>query len=94
MTDADRREAERLDGLIERTANWLMQGRDGGDSEGEAAAWQYLDQLKRQRAALRPVCTVCLWPQMLKCCPECEADWNANTANHLSCETEAAAVAL
>lgn len=53
MSDpSDDAERARLDALIERTANWLIQGRDGDDAEGEAAARAYLDQLKRQRAAL------------------------------------------
>jgi hypothetical protein len=46
-------ELERVEALIERTANWLIQGRDGDDSEGEAAARLYLNQLCKQRDALR-----------------------------------------
>jgi hypothetical protein len=45
-------EAARLNALIERSANWLMQGRNGSDSEGEAAERAHLDRLKRQRAEL------------------------------------------
>jgi hypothetical protein len=52
VESARQRERARLDALIERTADWLMQGRDGDDSEGEAAARMYLDQLRRQRQAL------------------------------------------
>jgi hypothetical protein len=45
-------ELERIEALIERTANWLIQGRDGDDTEGERAARMYLDQLRKQKAEL------------------------------------------
>jgi hypothetical protein len=45
-------ELERIEALIERTANWLIQGRDGDDREGEAASRLYLAQLKRQKEEL------------------------------------------
>jgi hypothetical protein len=52
LTRARAAEAARLDALIERTADWLIQGRDGDDAEGTAASWAYLEQLRRQRAAI------------------------------------------
>lgn len=51
----EQREAEdiRLTALIDRWANYLMQGRNGDDTEGEAANRLYLRQLVAQREALR-----------------------------------------
>lgn len=46
-------ELARVEALIERTANWLIQGRDGDDAEGEAAARLYLRQLERQKLELQ-----------------------------------------
>ena len=46
-------ELERVEALIERTANWLIQGRDGDDLEGERAARLYLDQLRKQEKELQ-----------------------------------------
>lgn len=45
-------ELERVEALIERTANWLIQGRDGDDIEGERATRLYLDQLRKQKKEL------------------------------------------
>lgn len=45
-------ELARVEALIERWANWLIQGRDGSDAEGAEAAWIYLKELERQRAEL------------------------------------------
>ena len=46
-------ELERIEALIERTANWLNQDRDGEDAEGRRANWLYLDQLRQQKAELQ-----------------------------------------
>lgn len=45
-------ELERIEALIERTANWLNQDRDGEDFEGRRANWLYLDQLVKQKKDL------------------------------------------
>lgn len=45
-------ELERIQALIDRTANWLIQGRDGDDREGEAASRLYLNQLRKQKEDL------------------------------------------
>lgn len=45
-------ELERIEALIERWSNWLIQDRDGSDEEGRKAVWLYLDQLKKQKKVL------------------------------------------
>jgi hypothetical protein len=51
--EAREREIARLDALIERWANWLIQGRNGDDTGGADGVRLYLSQLRRERDALR-----------------------------------------
>ena len=50
--EARERELARLNALIERWADYIMQGRDGDDAEGLTISWQNLNTYKRQRDAL------------------------------------------
>jgi hypothetical protein len=51
--EARERELARLDALIERWADYLMQGRNGDDTSGDDGIRLYLKQLRTERDALR-----------------------------------------